>query len=218
MLYFGLQTLCSGCWNVLCISRVSREKISFSMLLAGQWALGSRRLLISLYNCIQAPAPGGHHQPLPSLANTGPGWIKLCGYSRRYRAGPHHHREPWGQARTWTEVTSNQEPVSVSCHYVSCSKNHAFFSFWFDENLWPSIHCYQSTISCRNIFSTHSESPASIEFSSINNWNQLAAMDFMCFRFDPQLDKWPNSEHVNCKQWCSSHKEKFLELQLMMLI
>ena len=87
-----------------------------------QWAVGSRRLLISLYNCIQAPAPGGH----PSLANTGPGWIKLCGYSRRYRAGPHHHREPWGQARTRTEVTSNQEPVSVSCHYVSCSKNHAF--------------------------------------------------------------------------------------------
>ena len=170
MLYFGIQTLCSGCW----MYSVYRESVVRKSVSAWQqWALGSRRLLISLYNCIQAPAPGGH----PSLANTGPGWIKLCGYSRRYRAGPHHHREPWGQARTRTEVTSNQEPVSVSCHYVSCSKNHAFFSFWFDENLWLSIHCYQSTISCRKIFSINSESPVSIEFSSIYNWNQLAGSD-----------------------------------------
>ena len=128
MLYFGIQTLCSGYLDAECTLYIESQswENQFQHGSSGHWAVGSRRLLISLYNCIQAPAPGGHHQTLPSLANTGPGWIKLCGYSRRYRAGPYHHREPWGQARTWTEVTPNQEPVSVSCHYVSCSKNHAF--------------------------------------------------------------------------------------------
>ena len=153
----------------------------------------------------------GHHQPLPSLANTGPGWIKLCGYSRRYRAGPHHHREPWGQARTrQRSLLIRSQSVSVVTMFHALKIMPSFSHFPFD--LTKIFDFLSIAISPQFLVVT------AIEFSSIYNWNQLAAMDFMCFRFDPKLDKWPNSEHVNCKQWCSSHKEKFLELQLMMLI
>ena len=113
---------------------VYRESVVRKSVSAWQhWAVGSRRLLISLYNCIQAPAPGGHHQPLPSLANTGPGWIKLCGYSRRYRAGPYHHREPWGQARTrQRSLLIRSQSVSV---VTKSSSNELHKSI---EN----IHCF----------------------------------------------------------------------------
>ena len=113
---------------------VYRESVVRKSVSAWQhWAVGSRRLLISLYNCIQAPAPGGHHQPLPSLANTGPGWIKLCGYSRRYRAGPHHQREPWGQARTrQRSLLIRSQSVSVVTMFHDLKIMPSFSHFPFD--------------------------------------------------------------------------------------